>query len=55
MYLDIAGISAIDSRFVHQSVIDEVELLVDSKWIAANINTPADLEKISSNRSPPSH
>jgi adenosylcobinamide-phosphate guanylyltransferase len=51
VYLEPAGINVIDSRLIDQSVIDEAELLVDSKWIAANINTPADLEKISSNRS----
>ena len=50
-----AGINVIDSRHIDELVIDEAELLVNSKEVAVNINTLEDLEKISSKKSTRHH
>lgn len=49
------GINIIDSRYIDEPLIDEAELLVNSEEVNANINTPEDLEKISSKKSTRHH
>jgi len=40
------GINVIDSRHINQPQIDEATFLVNSKEVAANVNTPEDLKEL---------